>query len=867
MKKIAMKVIALLAAAVMLVAMGITVAAEEIEYVVPTVNYNDENDPESITLSEIPAGGEVWFQEYGLGGLLLTIENASDLYVTMNETVYTADASGVITVALQSANPRMPVSFGVGNNGTENTEVLVGTLAYPVGSYENPDEFWWYEGGEASNTASIEAGSQGYYYSFVAPDAGTITVAVDVENTENGWSLVVNNVTAGLYGDYLNNVATPLVYSVTYDVAAGDEIQVMVNTYDYNEPWTAPAGEVIVNVTYDAVKGTMSDPYWVEYDYENEVNVLNVEDLAAGTEVWCAGYRLGGMILNIESETAYVIHNGEKYEPVEGVISVVLEATSMWDPVYFLVGNSAEEADTVSGTVVYAEGTWQNPIKVDRPADMPTSITLESFAEIYYSLGQALNGMELTVKGEEGFAVGVGYDTIFDEDDGVVDGVVTVVLDYTDTTLVFGMSNWTTEEATYTVSLAWPVGHVNNPIAITNPSSLAEVEVSAEGDMSYTLGSNFDGAILTVEGTGVVIVNGTATEVDGSADVVVDTVDGVALVTFVNEAEEDATYKVTVSYPAGHVNNPISVINPSSIAEVKVPANGDMNYTLANNFDGAILTVTGTGIVIVNGETIEVDGSAEIAVSTDNGVASLAFVNEADEDATFEVAVSYPAGHANNPIELNNPSSLPTTLEVATGEDITFKLGSNFDGAVLTVKGENVTVVVNGEIIVVDGTEDIVLETVDGVVEVAIVNTGAEDAEYELSVGYPAGHVNNPLHLERPASMDEKVALEAGEEFWYSYGMAFEAAVLTVEGENAVVIVNGTVYEAKDGAVEVVLPEDVQSIVVGFVNESAEAVEYSVSLELPDVETGDTTTIMPVIVMVLAAVAFVAVVDKKRKMA
>ena len=89
-------------------------------------------------------------------------------------------------------------------------------------------------------TASITEGSWGYFYSWTANEEGTATITV---NNENGWQYVVNNVTSGIYGDTHLCDDEPIVTSESVEVAAGDELQIMVVTYD-PDAWSAPAGTI-----------------------------------------------------------------------------------------------------------------------------------------------------------------------------------------------------------------------------------------------------------------------------------------------------------------------------------------------------------------------------------------------------------------------------------------------------------------------------------------------------------------------------------------------------------------------------------------------------------------------------------------------
>ncbi len=110
-----------------------------------------------------------------------------------------------------------------------------------VGSWDNPADVK-----VGSNSAPITAGSQGYYYEWTADKKGTITVSMDDDNL-NGWSYSINVVHpdyTGIYGDTHNHTDEVLVSSESVDVEVGDVVTIYVNTYNPDEPWSAPEGTV-----------------------------------------------------------------------------------------------------------------------------------------------------------------------------------------------------------------------------------------------------------------------------------------------------------------------------------------------------------------------------------------------------------------------------------------------------------------------------------------------------------------------------------------------------------------------------------------------------------------------------------------------
>ena len=176
------------------------------------------------------SGNTTWYQGY-FSGTVMTITGTGAYNVIYNgETIAAVD--GVVSTAVASANPRMPVVFAIDTVG----EYTI-SFVYPVGSASNPAQLVIGE-----NTASIEAGNtQGYYYTWIAAEEGTLTITMP---SDMDWTYVINNLTTYQYGDTQCSDSDPVVNPAEIAVAAGDEIQVIVNTYDPADMWSNPAGEI-----------------------------------------------------------------------------------------------------------------------------------------------------------------------------------------------------------------------------------------------------------------------------------------------------------------------------------------------------------------------------------------------------------------------------------------------------------------------------------------------------------------------------------------------------------------------------------------------------------------------------------------------
>jgi len=194
-------------------------------------------------VNEVEVEDATWFQTY-MSGTTMTVAGEGDFTVTVNGEA-TAAENGAVTMPVATPNPRMPFLFTIDQAGAYTI-----TFVYPVGNQMNPAQLVIGE-----NTATVEAGSQGYYYNWTAEANGKLTITMP----EGNWFCVVNNMTSYVYGDWQYSDNDPAVPSTTIDVKAGDLIEVQVNTYDPENPWGAPAGSITFTAAFEEVTYTPGD--------------------------------------------------------------------------------------------------------------------------------------------------------------------------------------------------------------------------------------------------------------------------------------------------------------------------------------------------------------------------------------------------------------------------------------------------------------------------------------------------------------------------------------------------------------------------------------------------------------------------------
>lgn len=221
------------------------------------------------------------------------------------------------------------------------------------------------------------------------------------------------------------------------------------------------------------------------------------------------------------------------------------------------------------------------------------------------------------------------------------------------------------------------------------------------------------------------------------------------------------------------------------------------------------------------------------------------------ESIDFTVAViAEPDGTFNSAAELTDAK-----VTVPAGTSFIYTVNSMLNGMELTVEGGTYTL--NNYLA---GTE--LSETPVNIL--ILVNDTDADVTYTLNAGYPLGSEGNPIVVTTPADLT-MATVNMFEEVWYAVSSRLDGYTLTITGEGVYVIVNGTQYDAVDGAVTVTLEAKSAMIFVIIGNNDWLNTEFACTWAAPaDVnpETGDFARIA---IGSLMAMSCAAVVLLKKK--
>lgn len=312
----------------------------------------------------VDAGKEPYYQSYGVSGTTLTIENA-DAYVIYNGTTYNA-VDGVVKVAVTSENPRMPVVYQIGNNGNATATFSV-DFAYPAGHQMNPAAL------EGYATAEIaEGNAQGYFYTYTAEADGIFTFVVNGAMTTDyqqcGWSYTVNNMTKYAYGSN-HTSGDELVAPVEFvKVSTGDVIEIVVNTFDPENPWSNPAGTVDVNGFLATDMEDYDDPS-IKYAPGSENNPLLIQGtgfaqkILTGETYYYSVRGVAGNEFTINNSDVQVVYRGTTYSANEdGVIVIEMQnPVDFWTPDTFQIVNNSDNDAEITAEFIIPLGSRDNP--------------------------------------------------------------------------------------------------------------------------------------------------------------------------------------------------------------------------------------------------------------------------------------------------------------------------------------------------------------------------------------------------------------------------------------------------------------------------------------------------------------------------
>lgn len=211
--------------------------------------------PGSFDTVKISAGETVYYDIFGASRTMLAME-ASDAQISYSGKDYKHE-NGVISLFVESMNPRVPVSLGITNTGSAEKQFTLSFSAL-LGSYGNPQELT----DISEFRTELEAEDyDGYYYYWMATGTGTVTFYL--ENCTPG---VAPNICLSSDGSNDNpwlsdgDLDEDGNECVKLDVTQGDRVLIQVHMQMDEETFLVPGGWVIVTGFFEGQTEEPEEP-------------------------------------------------------------------------------------------------------------------------------------------------------------------------------------------------------------------------------------------------------------------------------------------------------------------------------------------------------------------------------------------------------------------------------------------------------------------------------------------------------------------------------------------------------------------------------------------------------------------------------
>ena len=111
-----------------------------------------------------------------------------------------------------------------------------------------------------------------------------------------------------------------------------------------------------------------------------------------GQEVYFDLYKVNKMYLQIESEFAYVVYNGETYKPKNGVVSLMVSAPDTFTPAKIAIGNTGKEKLTFKVYLGALRGSFDNPYAMEL-GEVDVKVSAGNEQGVYYTFTAKEDGM------------------------------------------------------------------------------------------------------------------------------------------------------------------------------------------------------------------------------------------------------------------------------------------------------------------------------------------------------------------------------------------------------------------------------------------------------------------------------------------
>ena len=564
-------------------------------YIAETVTLKITAIPMDAETVSIPAGQSVYYRITGGKNKQLTI-SAENILVHYHDEVIEPNENGELVIKLTEAAAVLELV----NTGAEASTYPL-NLNFPIGHKQNPVIVT--ELGELPVELTEE--DDGYYFSYQTPDIGMLIFSMwsypELDDAKTNVTLIneTTRESASLWtvdskGQEVENENISLM------VSQGDKISIQVTVKN-----TAGRNLAAQLAIYGQLYGSEEVPIVVNYPGFTA-------KVPAGKTLYYEGYNLGGMLMDVAGTDFILTHNGEQYQPVDGLVHLTVVADGRM-PAKFGITNTGEADAAIEATFTYPIGHSENP---DKLMIGTNTVNRDAGDSEYYFTFTAPRAGTLTVKFDSNaqwlYAVdnltqGMYGDTQWSDSDPLM----------TETTVTVAAKDIIRVRVnTYDAanSFETPAGTVNFQVSyITGPTEITNFAMPVYADLlsgeSADFIGNFYGYVLRVTGNKNTTVefNGTVYTADSTGVVKVDmpkSGSDMLTIRVHNGAAQNGQFTVLFSTTStGSAENPEKLTLGSHSMVQSVEGGGDYYYQFVAESNGRLVITFETdvdAIFIVN---------------------------------------------------------------------------------------------------------------------------------------------------------------------------------------------------------------------------------------------------------------------------
>ena len=680
--------------------------------------------------AEVPAKSVRYFVGYDLGESIFSMDHAADATVLYKDITYLPQ-DGKLKFLVEGEDGA-PFVFAIENHSEEDAAYTV-ALYYPEGSRKNPTDIVL-----GTSSMGSQEGASGYWFSYTAPKDGTLCLTFD---TEKNWCYAING------GEICYSDAEPAVNEAAVAAHSGEQILIWVNTYDPENPETAPAGEVSFKTSF------VSDPVELDLTRDYEAQILSQE-----TAQFTGNLR-NAIVTISNAGNLTVVCNGSRIPADEdGVVKITFlepDSDGQWK---FSICNDKSAVQNCSMRFSGLVGSWLNPAEL---ALGNNTVQQEANATDYCFRYTAPKAGTLSLRFDLStnwcYSINDGEKQYSDAEPAVNQTNIEVA----EGDKVEVRVNTYDPAAPDTVpagTVSFKATLITGPVAIEDPTTDYEASMLAGETVRFT-GPFYENATVTVtDAAGFhAVCNGTTYHAAG----------GVITFPFeqpneggqwefslYNGSGAEAACTMTFSGPVGSWLNPAELVLNTNTAELAANAKDHYFSYLAPKDGNLVLSFDDTAnwYYIVNGGEKQFAGSdpavnvVTIPVEAEDEV--ILQVNTCDPEhpeTTPAGTVEFTATLVTGPVTVENPAQ-PTVINLLAGETVIIE--GNFGTEKLSI-ADAADLILAWKNTAYTADEDDVLSLTfsEGEQSFTLCNSAKEDTTATLIFGEESGTASNPAEL------------------------------------------------------------------------------------------------------------------------